>query len=173
MFFHRVEFAGLEADAALDAAGLVDPVPHLAFAADAVDRTAVETESAADAAVGDFVPDQLRADSRRTAGFLHMGEVLVLEVRQRRQHRIRRGLAEPAERGVLDRRRQGFQPVDHVKRGAPFGDLVEHLVHAAVADAAGSAFAAGFVEGEFEEELRDVDHTVVLVHHDHAAGAHH
>jgi hypothetical protein len=40
------------------------------------------------------------------------------------------------------------------------------------ADAAGGALAAGFVDAETEVELGDLDHGVVLVHHDHAAGAH-
>ena len=83
MLLHRVEPAGLEADAALDAPALIDHVTGAALAGDAVDRAVVETEAAADALVGDFEMDQLGADARRTAGFTDMCEVFLLEIRQR------------------------------------------------------------------------------------------
>ena len=49
MLLHRVEPAGLEADAALDAPALVDHMAGAALACDAVDRAVVEAEAAADA----------------------------------------------------------------------------------------------------------------------------
>ena len=40
-------------------------------------------------------------------------------------------------------------------------------------DTAGRALTAGLVDGELEEELREIDHAGVLVHDDKSAGAHH
>ena len=55
----------------------------------------------------------------------------------------------------------------------PVDDPGEDLEQALVADAAWGAFAAGFIDREGQIELGDVDHAVVFVHDDHAAGAHH
>ena len=51
-------------------------------------------------------------------------------------------------------------------------DALEDLEHPLGADAAGRALAAGLVLREVEEEAGHVDHAGVLVHDDHAAGAH-
>ena len=41
------------------------------------------------------------------------------------------------------------------------------------ADPTGRTFSAGLVDREFQEELCDIDHTVVLVHDDQSARTHH
>ena len=57
--------------------------------------------------------------------------------------------------------------------GAALADFGENFKHTLGSYTAGGAFAAGFVADEFHIELRNVNHAVVLVHNDCAAGAHH
>ena len=52
-------------------------------------------------------------------------------------------------------------------------DLAQHFIQALGTDTAGGALAAAFVHGEFEEELGDIDHAVILVHDDESARTHH
>ena len=99
--------------------------------------------------------------------------ILLAEVGEGAQDRVRGGLAQAAEGGVLDNLGETLEALDVFHRAPAVRDAVEDLQHAAVADAAGRTLAAGLVHGEFEEELRDGDHAVVLIHDDHAAGAHH
>ena len=60
-----------------------------------------------------------------------------------------------------------------VEGGLAGGDPFEDLEHAGGANPAGHALAATLFGGELEEELGEVHHAGGVVHHDHAAGAHH
>jgi len=89
------------------------------------------------------------------------------------QHRVGHGLAQAAQRRVLDGHGQALQAVEVGRHALALGDLVEEFVEALGTDAAGGALAAGLVHGEVEEELGHGHHAGGLVHDDHAAGAHH
>ena len=100
---------------------------------------------------------------------------------QRAQHRVGRGLAQAAERGLLDGLGQLLQVEDALEAqqgvdarllAARAGDGLEDLQHAARALAAGDALAAALVLDELHEELGQVHHAGALVHHHQAAGAH-
>src|SRR5208282_109959 len=51
-------------------------------------------------------------------------------------------------------------------------DFLQQIQHLLGADAAGRAFAAGFIAAKLEEKPGDVHHAGILVHDDHAAGTH-
>ena len=100
-------------------------------------------------------------------------DVLVSEVFQCAEDRVRRGHTETAEACFFD---GGAKIDEQVKVGhgafsrADAGKDVEHLRGTG---AAGNAFAAGLGHAELDEEAGDVDHAGGIVHDDHAAGAHH
>src|ERR1035437_1287964 len=98
--------------------------------------------------------------------------VFVAEKSQRAQRRIRRGLAEAAEAGVLDHVAKFFQFREVARSSFAVRNFVEEVVHLHRARAAGDALAAGFIHAEFHEEARDLHHVRAVVHHDHAARTH-
>ena len=116
--------------------------------------------------------DQRRADARAAVLVADVLDVLLAEVADRREHRVRRGLAQAAQRRVLDHFAQVDQPLDVGLFAAALADAVEDFQHPLGAHAAGDALAARFFLDEFEEEAGDVDHAAILVHDDQAAGAH-
>ena len=92
---------------------------------------------------------------------------------QRRQHRVRRGLAEAAEAGVAHDVAQRSSSLSRSSSSpSPRQIFSSRLSICLRADAAGRAFAAGFVAAEFEEEPRDVHHAGIFVHDDQTAGTH-
>ena len=99
-------------------------------------------------------------------------DVFVAEVADGREHRVGRGLAQAAERRVLDHLAQVDEPLDVGLLAAAFADPVQDLEHPLRAYAARHALAARFFLHKFQEETGDVDHAAILVHHDQAAGAH-
>ncbi len=116
--------------------------------------------------------DQRRADARPAVLVADVLDVFVAEVADGREHGVGRGLAQPAERRVLDHLAQVDEPLDVGLFAAAVADAVEDFQHPLGAHAAGDALAARFLLDEFEEEAGDVDHATVLVHDDQAAGAH-
>ena len=67
-------------------------------------------------------------------------------------------LAETAETGLLHHHAELFQQRQIIGCGLPLGDLVEQAVNMDGADAAGDAFAAGFVLAEIHEVLCHIHH---------------
>ena len=102
-----------------------------------------------------------------------MSDILVTEEFESRKNGVGSSLAEAAERILLDVVSQLLKSVDILEGTLAVGDLLKQLHHALGADTAGGALTAGFVDGEVQEELRDIDHAVVLVHDDEAARTHH
>ncbi len=130
--------------------------------------------SAADAL---FLVDNERKEMLTYAGrtllVLNVCDIFVAEISEGRKHRVGRGLTESAERRALDECRQLLETIDVLHLAFTVGDLVENFEKSSRADTAGSALSAGFIDREFEEELRDIDHAGVLVHYDESARAHH
>src|SRR5208337_2935491 len=101
---------------------------------------------------------------------IYMGFIFLSEVFDCRQYRVRRGLAQTAERSGDDITRKVLQELD-----IPFGatslcDVFQDVIHDGSADPAWRALSAGFFDREFEEELSDADHAVEVVHNDHPTG---
>ncbi|MBA7678162.1 hypothetical protein ES703_86434 [subsurface metagenome] len=99
--------------------------------------------------------------------------VLVTEVSQGGQYRVGGRLSQSAERPRLYLPRQPFQAVDILHCSfahSKFGQNFQHLFGAQPAE---RALAAGLPLREFQEVAGNLHHAVVLVEHDHAAGAHH
>ena len=101
-----------------------------------------------------------------------MGDVLIAEETDGGQDRVRSRLTKAAECVLLDVIGELFELVDVFQGAFAFGDAVEDLEHSSGTDTAGRTFTAGLVDGELQEELRDVDHAVVFVHDDESAGTH-
>ena len=169
----RREAAGAVAGAAFDAFALVDEVGLARFAGDAADRAGAAAGAASDALIGqDQIAHQRMADAGAAIAIADMLHILVVEMSQRGERGIGRRLAQPAEAGALDGMAQSLQQLQILHGTVAVGDAREDFQHAFGALAAGGAFPAGFILGEFQKEPRDVHHAVVLIEHDHPAGAH-
>src|ERR1700756_3491976 len=59
-----------------------------------------------------------------------------------------------------------------MRSSCPFGDAIQNTHAFIQSDPARNAFSAGLRVGELDEVTGDINHAVVFVHHDHAAGAH-
>ena len=94
------------------------------------------------------------------------------EVAQGAEHRVGGRLAQAAEAGVLDHIAERLELMQVGPCPDALTDPLQEPVELDRAGAAGDALAAGFVHAEFHEEPGHVDHARVLVHDDHAAGAH-
>ena len=73
---------------------------------------------------------------------VEVGFEFLAEKPQRRQHRVGRGFAEPAEAGAAHHVGKCDQFLQIVGFGFSFADMFEDIEHAAGADAAKRAFAA-------------------------------
>jgi len=169
---------------------------HFAYAhADTADGTPPTIHPSYDPAFGDthYLPDSAtvwntfpNADHIVSCGPCHspdqhaggasllmdVGLVLVPEVAQGGEHRVGRGLAQPAEAGGLDHPGEMLQLLQIVAFALAGAEPLQDVQHAAGADAAGGALAAGLVLRELQEIAGDIDHAVVFVQHDQTAAAH-
>ena len=102
-----------------------------------------------------------------------MRHILIAEISQRGQDRVRSCLAEAAECVVFDIFCEMLQTVQILQFALTFSDAVQDLVHALCADTARCTLTTGFIDCELQEEFRNVDHAVVFVHDDQTAGTHH
>src|ERR1700752_3665843 len=59
-----------------------------------------------------------------------------------------------------------------MRSSCPFGDAIQNTHAFIQSDPARNAFSAGLRVSELDEVTGDINHAVVFVHHDHAAGAH-
>ena len=103
----------------------------------------------------------------------HVVFVLLAEIAQGGEDRVRGGLAEAAEGAELDGFCGLLEEVERIFRGAAFDDVVKQREHLLRAFAARHALAAGFVLRELHEEPRDADHAGLLVHDHESAGTDH
>ena len=104
---------------------------------------------------------------------LDVSKILIIEVSHGAADWVGSGLAKCAEGVVFGDLGKLFEFVKGFHGAAAFDDLGEEFVDAFGTDSTWGAFTAGFVADEIHIESRDVDHTVVFVHDDGAAGAHH
>ena len=145
------------------------------LAGDRLCRAPSAAHVAAGAGLGvDLVVEQRLADARRAVLVADVRLVLVAEVAEGGQHRVGRGGAQRAERGLLHHHRPAPPAVSmSPSRPRPWQMSVRMSSICLEPFAAGRALAAGLVFQEVEEVAGDVHHAGVLVHDDHAAGAHH
>jgi len=136
--FYRTEAAARHAGAALDALAGIDLICFLArYAADAADRAVSCAHGTFAALVRvDGIRQQSFADSGRAALFLDVRLILIAEILQCGQDRVRRRLAKAAERGILDLMAELLHLIQHVHRAFALGDLGQHLQQTLGADTA-------------------------------------
>ena len=146
----------------------------LQLSGDGSGRAGLLAEQAADANFRvDCEGDEGLADKGGAALVEDMSFVFVAEIAERRQDGVRGGLAEPAERPLPHRGRQGLEAGQVGRLSVAGRDPGQDPGHGAGPDAAGGALAAGLFFGEPLEIEGDVHDAGVLVHDDHPAGAHH
>ena len=108
------------------------------------------------------------------AGLVYnVSNIFVAEEVESGENGVGSRLTECAERSGLDVLAELFELGDVFESAVAVSDLFEGFEKTHGTDTAGYTLTTGFVNGEFKEELRDVNHTVVFVHNDQTAGAHH
>ncbi len=143
-------------------------------AGNTLDRAGPGASRTANALVGDNGElEQALADPGRALFVDHMGLVFVVEMVDCTQYGVRRGLAEAAQRGVLNNLAQLLKLFQIIHFCFAFCDPGENFIKTLVADPAGRALAARFIHRELEVEAGDINHAISFIKHDHAAGAHH
>ncbi len=138
---HSPDGADAHAGAALHAQLVIDLMHLMRAHRDRVRRACLRAERAADALVTDLVADERLADARRTAA-LKVRHVLLPEVPQRSEHRVRRGAPERAEARIAHHRPQFLQPVEVRRLASARRDPLEDVQHPARADPAWHAAPA-------------------------------
>ena len=145
------------------------------------DRTCDRTDGTFSCAGGTaltFVSDDLifhevLASVSRASLVHNVSDIFIAEETECGKNGVGRGLTERAERSRFDVFAEFFELSDVFHRAIAVCDLFESFEKSHRTNAAGYALTAGFVNGEFKEELRNVNHAVVFVHNDQTAGAHH
>ena len=145
------------------------------------DRTCDRTDGTFSCAGGTaltFVSDDLifhevLASVSRASLVHNVSDIFIAEETECGKNGVGRGLTERAERSRFDVFAEFFEFSDVFHCAIAVCDLFESLEKSHRTNAAGYALTAGFVNGEFKEEFRDINHTVVFVHDDETAGAHH
>ena len=137
-------------------------------------RAILSAETASDTFfLVDVETEKALADACGALLINNVSDILVAEVTECGKNRVRSSLTKAAERSGLDVFAEFFETVDVFKFALAGDDLIEDLKKSSGTDTAGSAFTAGFVNGEVEEEAGDIYHTGVFIHYDETAGAHH
>jgi len=119
------------------------------------------------------IAEKLLADTCGTLLINDVSDIFIAEESESGENRVRSSLTERAERCRLDVVCKFFELVEVFHFAVTVSDLVEDFKKSYSTDTAGRALTAGFVNGEFEEELSDVNHTCIFVHDDETAGTHH
>ena len=114
---------------------------------------------------------QAAANAGRALFVLNVGDVLVLEVFERAQNRVRSGFAETAQRAGLDDSGKLLKHINVLKRAAAVGYALEYRLNLGDTFAAGGALSAGLLLGEVHEEARYFDHAGIVAHDDKTARA--
>ena len=109
----------------------------------------------------------------RTLLVYNVSDVLLAEELECCKNRVGSSLTETAEGVSLDIVAELLELVYILESSVTAGDLVKKLKETLGSNAAGSALAAGFVNGELKEELSHINHAGILVHNDKSAGSHH
>ena len=169
------ELTGSHTGSTLDALALIDDVWFFAWdAADAVDRAGASASRALLALLRiDVVLGEGFADMGWALLVLDVSKILIIEVSHGAADWVGSGLTKGAKGVVLGDLGKILEFFKGLEGAAAFDDLGEELVDAFGTDTAWGALTAGLVADEVHIELSDVDHAVVFVHDDGAAGAHH
>ena len=104
---------------------------------------------------------------------LNMRKIFVIEGSKSGDDRVCGALSKGAKGVALAGVADGFKVFKILHGCFAFGDFGKDFEHSLGADSAGRTFSAGFVADEFHIEFCNVDHAVVFVHNDCAAGTHH
>ena len=115
---------------------------------------------------------QRLANARPASPLADVFFVFVAEISERGQRRVRRGLAESAQRGGFHGGAKLRERLQVGLGASAFGDARENFQKLRRAEPARCTLAATFLGGEGEEIARQVHHAGVLVHDNHAAAAH-
>ncbi|OQC56119.1 MAG: hypothetical protein BWX54_01547 [Verrucomicrobia bacterium ADurb.Bin018] len=115
---------------------------------------------------------QSRAHPRHAMLVADMLHIFLAEVPQRGEHRIWRGLPQPAQRGLLNEPPQLFEAIQIGQFALALANALQDFAHALGAHPAWRALAAGFLLHKFNKEPRHIHHAGVFIHDDQATRAH-
>ena len=99
--------------------------------------------------------------------------IFLAEIIHRGEHRVRRGLAQSAERADFNGFGGLLQQFQRLRIGFAVNDIIQHRQHLAGAFAAWNTLAAGFILRELHEKSGDAHHAGLVVHHHQPAGTDH
>ena len=175
IFGNCAEFAGSDAKAASYADIRVDYKVGLAdYAGNCANGAFFSTKAAAFAFFGvDGIYGKVFADMCGTFFILNVSKIFVIEGCKGGDYRVCSTLAEGAEGVCLAGVADSLKLFKVFHGCFAFGDLGKYLEHSLGADTAGRTFSAGFVTDEFHIEFCNVNHAVIFIHNDCAAGTHH
>ena len=147
------EFTVVDASTALDALGAVDNHRSQLVAgsgivgtADSLYRASLSALATANALLAvDDIAHKFLADTGTAFLVNHVLNILVPEVVESRQNRVRRGLAKAAESGILDNGGQVAQLVKVFHRTATVGNLLKDFAQTLVTDTAGRALTTALL----------------------------
>src|ERR1039458_5602610 len=142
ILLHRAMRAHLPARVAARALVQVYYVPRVGSHRDGINGAMLGADGAAGAVLLHAVLDEGCALAGR-APALQMRLILVAEIPQRGQHRIRRGLAEAAQTALSDLGGQLLEFLKMPAAGFAGAEEIEQFEHPLRADATEGAFAAG------------------------------
>src|ERR1044071_5044079 len=134
-------------------------------------RAMLCTKSAARAIITNLIINQCGAFARRTMPF-EMRFVLIAEVPQGSKHGVGSGSSQTTKTSSANLLTKPFQFLEVLRLALSGTESIKNIKHAARADSAKGAFAAGLVLCELEEIPGDVHHACGIVQHDQATRPH-
>ena len=178
---NSTELTAGNASAALDTLSGIDSVRgklvtgcNIVGLSDSVNRAVLSALAAADTNVlVDREGKKALTCARRALLVYNVSDILVTEELKRCKNGVGSGLSKTAKRVGLDILAKLLKSVKVLKGALAVGDFVKYFKKSSRTYTAGSALTAGLVNRELKEELGHIDHTVVLIHNDKTARAHH
>ena len=113
------------------------------------------------------------ADTRGAFLIVYVGFVLVSKIPQSAQNRVGRSAAECAKREIIHSIRDPFKSFYIAVFTLTATNCLQYTEKMFYPFPARYALAAGLLLKKFKKIPGDVHHTCILIHYDHAAGAHH
>jgi hypothetical protein len=112
------------------------------------------------------------ANPGRATPIMDVGLIFVAKIAQGGKDRIRGRLAKAAKRHILKDTSPFLESLNVAILALALARTIEDLEHFTGTHTAGRTFPAGFVFAEVHEKASHVHHAFVLIHDDHATGAH-
>jgi hypothetical protein len=121
----------------------------------------------------DLETDQGPADTGRTFFVLNMSDILITEILEGTQNRIRSRAAQGAQGTIDDSLGHGLQKFNVTRLSLAFADIMQDFIHPVNPFPARNTLTAGFKFEEIDEIPRYIDHAGAFIHDNHTTRTHH